>query len=545
MHGQLSDTGPSNEPRTQSTRVAQLFRRLWFGQTMQPGTYLISSTLFLRLLGLVYLIAFVSLWTQLDGLIGQAGILPASDFLEDVEHFYADQEPSESAAWNVPTLAWLNSSDWSLHAICAVGTLMSGFVIIGALPLPSLVGLWVCYLSMFHVGQVFLGFQWDILLMEVGFLAIFVAPFSWRSRLFGDQHPPRLAIWLIWWLLFRLMFESGVVKLTWNDVGEGRIPIENAWESLTAMQYHYWTQPLPMWTSWFADKFPTWFSKLSVTGVLIIELVIPWFIFGPRVLRNFAAASIAFLMLAIALTGNYNFFNLLTVVMTITLLDDRCWPAWFKRRFEFRTDAVVSIFRRKSAIVLVPFAVFVILIGGLQVKRAVWPPTDRRLPLEYRWNVAQFHWANSYGLFRRMTETRPEIVIEGSADGRNWQEYEFRWKPGDLSRRPGLVAPHQPRLDWQMWFEALRFEQVYDNLGDIPLRHVSPWFASFLVALSENRSDVVDLLSRNPFEETPAKYLRIRMYQYRFATADEGRQSGDWWRRREVWTGTPWATGNR
>jgi hypothetical protein len=514
------------------------FRRIWWGRQLQPPTYAIATVVFLRLLGVVYLIAFVSLWVQLDGLIGAHGIAPAADYLDAVKQHYASTNPPASPIWNLPTLAWISASDTSLYAMCAAGTVLALALIAGLAPLPVLFGLWVLYLSLFHVGQVFLSFQWDILLLETGLAAVFVAPAVWRSRLRADPPPPRLAMWLVWWILFRLMFESGAVKLSWNNwqtIADGS-QISNAWESLTALNYHYWTQPLPVWTSWYAAKLPEWFQKLSTLMVLAIELVLPWFIFGPRVLRYVACAGFVFLMAMIAATGNYNFFNLLTVVLALTLLDDRAWPQFLQRRIPSSEPPRLLTPPPWRSVLLAPFAVLVIVHGIAQVKEAVAPAADARPSLESRIGISQFCLVNGYGLFRQMTETRPEIVIEASADGAEWMPYEFRWKPGRLSRRPGFCEPHQPRLDWQMWFEALRAEQIYDATRRVDLRYMSPWFQAFILRLLHGEPKVLGLVATSPFA-APPKFVRIALYQYQFTDAAEGRETGNWWRRELVWIG--------
>ena len=229
---------------------------LWSGNGSEPATYRISSLLFLRLFGVIYFIAFISLWTQLDGLVGDRGLLPISDYLTAVDGFYGRQEPEMSPVWNVPTLLWFSPNSSTLNVLCAVGVAFSVFLILGVLPLPTLVALWLCYLSLFHAGQDFLSFQWDILLLEAGFLAVFLAPISLRSRVASDPDPPRVAVWLLWFLLFRLMFQSGLVKLLWNNglVEPDGTPVTNSWETLTALNYHYWTQPLPIWTSWYVGQ---------------------------------------------------------------------------------------------------------------------------------------------------------------------------------------------------------------------------------------------------------------------------------------------------
>jgi hypothetical protein len=524
-------------------KTIMFIRRFWYGKNLERPTYNLSGALFLRMLGLVYLIAFVSLWTQIGGLVGEHGILPVANFLAGAQHYFEAQNPPTSPAWNIPTLLWINPHDGLLHLLCGIGTGVSLLLIAGLLPMPSLALLWACYLSLFYAGQVFLSFQWDILLLETGFIAIFTAPFAWRSRLLADPHPPRLAMWLVWWLLFRLMLESGAVKLTWNDwqLGPGGSPIANAWELLAALDYHYWTQPLPIWTSWYAAQLPPWFQKLSVTGVFIVELGLPWLIFGPRALRIVAFGGISLLMLLIGATGNYNFFNLLTFVLALTLLDDSAWPRFLQRRCHPTEQPALDAPRRWRNLLLVPFAGLAIVLGSCQLEEAIAPPEHPRASLESDLHIAQFLLVNDYGLFRRMTETRPEIVIEGSADGNDWKPYEFRWKPGDPSQAPRFNTPHQPRLDWQMWFEALQLERVHQLTGSIAPRYMSPWFQSFLTQLSRGEPQVVGLLEKNPFPGAPPRFIRIVLYKYRFTDASERRATGDWWHRESVWVGPPWS----
>jgi predicted DCC family thiol-disulfide oxidoreductase YuxK len=520
-----------------------MVRRIWWGKDLKPPTYHIASALFLRLLGVVYLIAFVSLWTQIDGLVGDHGILPVKNFLDAVQQHFSQQLPPESPVWNLPTLTWISPHDGCLNLLCACGTLLSLLLIVGILPMSSLVLLWLDYLSLFYAGQVFLGFQWDILLLETGFAAIFLAPFVVRSRFLADRHPPRLAIWLIWWLLFRLMLESGAVKLTWNDwvKGPDGLPLANTWESLTALNYHYWTQPLPLWTSWYAAQLPEWFQKLSVVFMFIVELGLPWFIFGPRLLQYIACGGITVLMLLISVTGNYNFFNLLTVVLALMLLDDKIWPRFLQRRIRGTDWPVLFSPLRWRSCLLLPFAALALIVGIGQVKQSIAPAQAPGPSLFSKLGLDQFLLVDEYGLFRQMTETRPEIIIEGSADGTEWKPYEFRWKPGDLSHPPRCNMPHQPRLDWQMWFEALRLEQVHIATGTIDPRYMSPWFGSFIMQLLKGEPKVIGLLTGNPFPDRPPKFIRIMLYQYRFTDWAEWRKTGNWWDRSLVWRGPGWS----
>ncbi len=522
-----------------------IIHRFWYGIDRRRPTYHIATAIFLRVLGGIYLIAFVSLWTQVSGLVGDDGILPVEDYLTSASHFFATKQPHTSVVWNIPTLLWLSPHDGMLHFLCAIGSVLSLLLIVGFAPLLVLILLWVSYLSLFHGGQVFLGFQWDILLLEAGFVAIFVAPSTWRSKLFADPHPPRLAIWLVWWLLFRLMLESGAVKLTWNDwaFGPDDSVMPNTWESLTALNYHYWTQPLPTWISWYVAKLPEWFQKLSVVITLGIELILPWFIFGPRVLRMIACGGIILLMIFISATGNYTFFNLLTVGLALTLLDDRAWPQFFQQRISV-DEELGSQRRIVRNLFLVPFACFAILVGIMQVKEAALPREHPQARLPSRLGISQFLLVNDYGLFRQMTQTRPEIVIEGSDDAVAWKPYEFRWKPGDPSRRPRFNAPHQPRLDWQMWFEALKWERIKKITGSVNPGYMSPWFQSFIEQLLHGNRQVVGLLTATPKlgdrADQPPKYIRAVLYQYRFTDKAEGWATGEWWHREQVLTGPAW-----
>jgi predicted DCC family thiol-disulfide oxidoreductase YuxK len=404
-------------------------------------TYRFTRAIFLRGLGLIYLFAFASLWVQIDGLIGRDGILPVPLFLSA---FRAEHQNLSGLGrfFQLPTLCWLSDSNAFLHALCGGGVVLACLLIIGLLPVISLVLLWLFYLSLVNVGQDFLPLQWDWLLLETGFLAIFVAPLQWRLR--PDNPPPwRISVFLLRWLLFRLMFLSGAVKLLSRDL---------TWRAWSAMRYHYETQPLPTWTSWYMHQLPNWFQAMSVGVVFFVELLVPFLMLTSHKPRHFAFVATVLFQLLIIATGNYGFFNLLTIVLCVTLLDDATWErllrrpcrdpaAWRGARWPVPVTAVVSICMLLLSVVPV--------VGTIEVNL---------LP---RWGVRawygtrHFYLANVYGLFASMTTDRPELIIEGSNDGTHWQAYEFKWKPGDIYRRPRFCVPHMPRLDWQMWFSAI------------------------------------------------------------------------------------------
>ncbi len=492
--------------------VGSAATRLLWGNDVRPPTYLWAQRWFLRALGVIYLIAFVSLWMQVDGLIGSDGISPVNQFLPA-----AHDQLGGHAYSLLPTLCWFNSSNAFLHFLCAGGVVSSLLLIAGVVPVVSLIALFVFYLSLTIVGQAFLSFQWDILLLETGFLAIFFAPWQiWPKR---GREPPvsRAALFLLKLLLFKLMVMSGVVKLTSGDDSWGWLDHSFHWSALTALDYHYWSQPLPTVFGWWADKSPEWFKHFSVAFCLAVEIIAPFFIWAPRRPRLIAAGLIVFLQIAIAVTGNYCFFNLLTIALCLLLIDDatigRKYETVIGRCYSYR----VSIYGAIAVIILtVPINAWLIFTAFKP--DAPWP---RPLAAVYG-RVEAFRIVNGYGLFRVMTKDRAEIVIQGSADGIDWLPYEFKWKPGDVKRAPGWCAPHQPRLDWQMWFAALGTPQQ------------NPWFGGLVVRLLQGSRDVSRLLAHNPFPDQPPRYIRASFYRYRFTTVEEHRQSGAWWKRQEL-----------
>jgi predicted DCC family thiol-disulfide oxidoreductase YuxK len=483
--------------------------RFFWGKHVEKPTFFLVRGLFLRALGAVYFIAFVSLGVQISGLIGSNGILPAAPFMNAVREGAAQQNIGAARYALLPTLCWFNASDGFLNFLCGGGVVLSLLLIFGVAPAPVLTLLWIFYLSLTTVCRDFLSFQWDNLLLETGFLAIFCAPIRIFPNVSREAPPSPTALWLLRLLLFKLMFMSGAVKLVSGDL---------TWRNLTALNFHYETQPIPNLVAWYAHQLPEWFQKFSCAAMFGIELGAPFLIFAPRRLRFFGGASLVFLQLLIVATGNYAFFNLLSIVLCLPLLDDAVLRHFFPR--EIRSQTRVPRWRKWllaviAAVILVITAVQ--LVGMFRV-RVNWPAPVVKL---YAWAMP-FRSVNSYGLFAVMTTTRPEIIIEGSHDGENWRVYEFKYKVGDVKRRPPFVAPHQPRLDWQMWFEALHYPR-----GVPP----SAWFVNFCVRLLQGAPEVVALLAENPFPEAPPRYIRATVYDYRFTDFARRRETGAWWRR--------------
>jgi predicted DCC family thiol-disulfide oxidoreductase YuxK len=492
-------------------RFGSFFTRLLWGNDVRRPTYFRSRELFLQALGGIYLIAFVSFWLQVDGLIGEQGILPVGRHLQA-----AHEQLGSDAFFLLPTLCWFNSSSVFLHFLCGAGAIVSILLMAGLARVLSLFLLFVFYLSLAIAGQTFFGFQWDVLLLETGFLAIFFAPWQWRRKAGSAERFSSVGFILLKLLLFKLMLMSGVVKLTSGD---------DSWWNLTALDYHYWSQPLPTVIGWWADQHAEWFKKFSVAFCLVVEIIVPFFIWAPRRLRHIAGALLIFLQIAIGATGNYCFFNLLTIALCLLLFDDAFYRRLVGRDSiePQRAAASGSTESRPTNFAAIIVLVIMLPINAMFIFSAFKPEAEWPNPIATVAGYLQsFRIVSGYGLFRVMTKSRPEIIVEGSADGIEWRPYEFKWKPGALDRPPGWNAPHQPRLDWQMWFAALS-----------DYRH-NPWFISFLERLLQNTPEVTNLLVVNPFPEKAPRYVRARLYEYRFTTAEEHRATGAWWKREEA-----------
>jgi hypothetical protein len=497
--------GEARAPALQ--RISEPFARL---TGMAAGrSYGLSRWIYLRALGLIYLTAFVSLWVQVQGLLGPEGILPAQGLLDAVR-----AQSGAERYYLLPTVFWLGAGARALDLGAAAGTLAALLLVLDVWPRLSGFLAWLLYLSFVGVGQDFLAFQWDVLLLEAGLIAVLLAPRGARPRRGEQARVPALGIVLLWFLLFRLTFESGVVKLTSGDP---------TWRNLTALDYHYWTQPLPTWTAWYANLEPEGMKRLSVLLMFLLEIAVPPLVFFGRRARRVALAGIAGLQVLIFATGNYTFFNLLTIALALTLVDDGGWrrvlPARVADVLSSRFEATPA--RGGAGPVTTAAGLALLGLGVLTLVTAVVPgvrlPPLLTAPLRL---VEPFRSTNGYGLFRVMTTRREEIVLEGSDDATTWRPYELKYKPGDVTRRPAFIEPHQPRLDWQMWFAALgSFE-------------TTPWFRNLLIRLLHGSPPVLRLFARNPFPDHPPRFVRALLYDYRFTTPEERRRTGAWWTRR-------------
>jgi len=473
--------------------VLGFFTHLFWGRNFEPSRHEIIVYLFLRLLGLTYLIAFISFAVQAIALIGADGVLPLQYYLSAVK-----EQLGADAYMQLPTLFWFSHVDGFIKFICIAGIVLSLSLIVGFLMRTSLVLLYVLYLSLVNGGQVFMTFQWDILLLECGFLAIFL---PWGST---------IIVWLYRWLVFRFMFLGGAVKIISHDP---------SWDSLTALNYHFETQPLPTPLSWYAHHLPESVLMVTTGVTLIIELIIPFLIFAPRRFRHCAGWCFLSIEGCILLTGNYNFFNLLTIFICLFLFDD----AAIKRLMPERMLSLVSTIKSPTIGMVASscallMALTSIHMGATQIYRIIG--SDRGMPYSavYRF-LRPLGIVNTYGPFAVMSKIRNEIVIEGSADKNTWREYQFKYKPGDLEQCPGWVAPHQPRIDWQMWFAALGKPEH------------QRWLWNLMVRLLQGSEPVKALFAFNPFPDELPISIRARFYKYTFTSTGERRETGRCWNR--------------
>ncbi|QSX28768.1 lipase maturation factor family protein [Shewanella cyperi] len=506
-------------------------QKLLLGEHLYPGDYRLTSWLFLRLLALIYLCAFTSFHLQAPGLIGHNGLLPLADFIDASREYLGPQ-----GYWRMPTLFWWVNTDGAIRAVTLSGIALSLLLFFNILSRACLILLYLWYLSLLYGGQVFMSFQWDLLLLETGVLALFLEPFSnpffskplsrQRATQGTEYHRRSLGIWLLRLLLFRFILMSGAVKLFSGDP---------SWRNLTALQYHLHTQPLPTPLAWYAEQLPAWSLQACTALVLVIELLLPWFIFLGRRPRHLAAWGIILLQLGILLTGNYNFFNLLTLVLCLSLFDDRALKSLLfsvptKLGFGRESSATGDNTLQKDA----PGAEaspretrpicfkggrylagwFLGALGLMQIAIGLGHPPPGIQALQNL--LRPWQLASPYGVFAVMTTTRPEILIEGSTDGEHWQAYGLPYKPGDTARPPQWNIPFQPRLDWQLWFAALD--------SDYP----PPWFRMLILRLLFNSPEVLALLQHNPFEGKAPKMVRARLFEYRFTTRQEHAETGDW-----------------
>lgn len=453
-----------------------------------PETYTIAASLLPRLLGFIYFFAFGAFLFQIKGLLGKNGILPMGSFLDLVKARYP-----RSCYSLLPTLFWLDASNWALMGLVMTGTALSVLLMLGFYPPLMLFLLYVLYISIVSAGQDFLSFGWEGFLLEITANAFLL---SWSS-------PPNPIVWIsLNMVLFRFHLQAGAVKIQSQDPN---------WRNLTAVKYHYQSQPIPNFVAWYVYKLPMWFHKFSTALMFVIELVVPFAMFGTDEMRLIVFFAFVGLQLTIWATGNFSYLNHLTVVLSVILVANRYFEPWFAVPEVSYPGLTLDILGT--------------LLGGILLFYQLIQLWQHFFPNRTfnRWlNVlSPWHLCNRYGIFAVMTTTRYEIVIEGSDDGIEWKEYAFYHKPSEIDRRPRRISPYQPRLDWQAWF--------------LPFgRYGEEWFFSLLLHLLKGSPDVLKLLRVNPFSDHPPRYIRSLAYEYVFTTAEEKKETGNWWKRTYV-----------
>ncbi|HTK28540.1 MAG TPA: lipase maturation factor family protein [Vicinamibacterales bacterium] len=448
----------------------------------------LARLLFERALAAIYLAAFLVALNQFVPLLGSRGLESAPAF--------ARQVPFRAA----PSLFYLSSSDAAFKAAAWLGVAVSIVALAGAgwlrtWPASAAVWgtLWVLYLSFVNVGQTFYAFGWESLLLEAGFLTIFLGG--------SGTAPNRLMFWLYRWLLFRVMFGAGLIKIRGDS----------CWRDLTCLDYYFETQPMPNPLSWYFHWLPPAVHHAGVVVNHVAELVVPFFYFAPQPVAAIAGAITIAFQLTLVVSGNLSWLNWLTIVIAIPTLDDR-WLRWLPAAPAVQPDGGVH-----AAVVYGLTA----LVGVL----SVGPVLNMLSPGQVmNTSFEPLQLVNTYGAFGSITRERNEIVIEGTADAPPtpasvWKAYEFKGKPGDPMRLPPQVAPYHMRLDWLMWFAAF----------STPAEH--PWFQTLLVRLLQGDPGTLGLLRTNPFPDGPPKTIRARYYRYRFTTPEEHRRTGAWWHR--------------
>lgn len=454
--------------------------------------YSLGRLLFKEGLAAIYLVAFLSAVNQFRPLMGTDGLLPIPRFL------------LTTSFRRYPSLFHLHYSDRYFAALGWTGVALSAVTVVGLtdrLPLPAYMlvwlTLWLLYLSIVNVGQTWYGFGWESLLLEAGFLAVFLGN--------ADTASPLAILLLLRWLLFRLEFGAGLIKMRGDS----------CWRDLTCLYYHHETQPMPGPLSWYFHRLPRALHRMEVAGNHFTQLVVPFGLFAPQPIAGAAAGIMIVTQLWLVASGNFSWLNWMAIVLAFSVLPDRFFAGVLPIPAE--SDATPPV-----------FVATVIAVTALVLVLSYWPL--RNLISHRQLMNASFnpwHLVNTYGAFGHVTRLRHEVIIEGtSAEDVTadtvWEEYEFKGKPGDVRRRPRQFAPYHLRLDWLMWFAA------------ISPSYARAWFGAFTAKLLQNDAPTLKLLRHNPFPAAPPVFVRATLYRYRFTTRRERRETGAWWERAEV-----------
>ena len=462
----------------------------------------IARFLIERGLAVLYAVAFIVAWRQFPALCGARGLEPAPRFLEVVPRFL-----------DAPTVfRWIGYSDGKLRAVAALGLVVSVALLLGlpqspALPVDAALALtmlawfvlWALYQSIVNIGGSFYSFGWETLLLEAGFLAIFLGS--------AAVAPPMLVLFLFRWLAFRVEFGAGLIKLRGD----------RCWRDLTCMDFHHETQPMPNPLSWVFHKLPRPLHRIETIGNFVAQLVLPFGLFLPQPFATVAALLMVVTQLYLVVSGNYAWLNWVTIVAMTAAIADPVLQAVLPNL----ATVPASAFAATPAWFTIAGVALTLVVFVLS-----WFPVRNLLSPYQAMNASfdPFRLVNTYGAFGSVSRVRDEVIVEGTdaesiEAGTAWREYEFKGKPGDVRRLPRQYAPYHLRLDWLMWFLPLSS------------RYGERWFVPFLVKLLEGDGATLDLLRRNPFPERPPRFVRALLYRYRFTSWRERRETGAWWAR--------------
>lgn len=470
-------------------------------------SYWLTRFAILRLLGCIYAVAFLVAAQQILPLIGSHGILPVGLFLERVQNALG----SPTAGFlRLPSLFWIAHSDTVLQAAAWIGFALSCVVVAGYANAIVMAVLWVLYMSFVHVGQDWYGYGWEIQLLETGFLAIFLCPLL-DARPFPRRAPPIVLIWLFRWLIFRIMLGAALIKLRGDPV----------WRDLTALYYHFETQPIPGPLTRSFHFLPRWMLKGGVLFNFLAELIAPWFAFYPRVARRLAGVIIVMFQVTLIVSGNLSFLNWLTIVPALACFDDGFWAKLMPRALATRAAAAGAAAEPSRPMRTTAWVVAAI-VGVLSVQPVINMMSPQQI---MNTSFDPLDLVNTYGAFGSVGRQRFNVVFEGTdADVPDstavWKAYPYRALPVALDERPRQVAPYQPRLDWQMWFAAMGNLERY------------PWTLHLVWKLLHNDPGALRLMGENPFPDKPPRYIRAELYQYEFAAP--GNPDGNWWKREDL-----------
>lgn len=452
-------------------------------------TYWIARIVFQRGLGLTCLVAFLCALNQFRPLVGERGLLPVPIFVRQV--------PFKES----PSLFYWFPKDAAFTAAAWIGIVLSCLVLTGIterfgswLVMIVWAAIYLLYLSFVNVGQTFYSFGWESILLEACFFSIFMGS--------NKTTPQQIPMWLMRWLLFRVMFGAGLIKLRGDP----------CWRNLTCLDWHFETQPMPNPLSWYYHWMPEWGHKAGVLFNHFSELIVPFGYFLPQPVATIAGLITIAFQLFIMSSGNLSWLNFLTIILAIPTLDDRFLHYLVPLKVPALTHPM-----RGEVFVQIGIAVLVVLLSIPVVTNMF---STRQI---MNFNFNPLHLVGTYGAFGSVTRPRYEVVVQGTDDNivsaaTKWRDYEFKGKPGDPKRLPPQVAPYHMRLDWLMWFAAM---SSYDNY---------PWFVNFVAKLLEGDKPVLSLLRKNPFPDKPPRYIRALLFEYHFTTPDERRKTGAWWK---------------